>query len=382
MQLMTVLRNVNKLSIVLAAYSFAFAVYVIPCGWVGAVVLVIGLVRRKGTQVLHAYGTARWATYVELREKNMLEGPGIPVGYVSGELTRMNGLQNLFDRRLSDKNGVSDFIETCQGALQRRGKSTHSLVRLTNAVHTMVVAPTGAGKGVSLVIPHLLSCEDSMVVLDPKGENYTITAARRMAMGHQIIRLDPFEVCGPDGDTFNPMDTIRYDDEQAIDNARAMAEAMVMRSKNASDTYWDDSAQIWIASMISAIIALAPPNARNLQSVRANLTDPAKRVALIEMMCKSTHWQGMLSRLGHSLKNFQNKTLDSVMTATNRHMDWADTIPVARCLQSSSFNPMEMRTKRTTVYLILPPKHQRQQAPLVRLWLSSLLRACVEGGIK
>ena len=35
-----------------------------------------------------------------------------------------------------------------------------------------------------------------------------------------------------------------------------------------------------------------------------------------------------------------------------------------------------------TVYLILPPEHQRAQSPLLRMWIGSLLRAVVRGGLQ
>ena len=41
--------------------------------------------------------------------------------------------------------------------------------------HLMTVAPTGAGKGVGLIIPALLSYPGSVIVTDIKGENYQVT---------------------------------------------------------------------------------------------------------------------------------------------------------------------------------------------------------------
>jgi type IV secretory pathway TraG/TraD family ATPase VirD4 len=68
---------------------------------------------------------------------------------------------------------------------------TEAEVRLTKAVHVAVIAPTGCGKGTSFVIPHLLTCPDSMVVIDFKGENAKITAKhRREKFGHRTVILD------------------------------------------------------------------------------------------------------------------------------------------------------------------------------------------------
>ena len=59
--------------------------------------------------------------------------------------------------------------------------------------HLMTIAPTGAGKGRDVIIPNLLSYDGSVVVFDPKGENYDVTHRyRRDVLGHQVVLLDPF----------------------------------------------------------------------------------------------------------------------------------------------------------------------------------------------
>src|SRR5436190_1431125 len=53
--------------------------------------------------------------------------------------------------------------------------------------HLMTVAPTGAGKGVGLIIPALLTYPGSVIVTDIKGENYQVTARYRRQMGQQVV---------------------------------------------------------------------------------------------------------------------------------------------------------------------------------------------------
>jgi hypothetical protein len=48
------------------------------------------------------------------------------------------------------------------------------MVRLNHSVHTLTVAPPGAGKTTALVVPFLRECRDSVVVNDIKGEIYTL----------------------------------------------------------------------------------------------------------------------------------------------------------------------------------------------------------------
>ena len=78
--------------------------------------------------------------------------------------------------------------------------------------HLTTFAPTGSGKGRGMIIPTLLSYPGSVVVIDLKGENYTVTARQRRKMGHQVVVLDPFEKATrglTPTDRFNPFDIFK-----------------------------------------------------------------------------------------------------------------------------------------------------------------------------
>jgi type IV secretory pathway TraG/TraD family ATPase VirD4 len=54
-----------------------------------------------------------------------------------------------------------------------------ALLGLDDPGHCVTVAGSRAGKGVSVIVPNLCLYPGSAVVIDPKGENATLTAARR-----------------------------------------------------------------------------------------------------------------------------------------------------------------------------------------------------------
>ena len=65
--------------------------------------------------------------------------------------------------------------------------------------HVCLVSGTRGGKGTGLIIPNLCLWPGSCVVIDPKGENATVTARRRgngsdyaHGMGQEVRILDPF----------------------------------------------------------------------------------------------------------------------------------------------------------------------------------------------
>ncbi|MGB1288308.1 MAG: type IV secretory system conjugative DNA transfer family protein, partial [Aggregatilineales bacterium] len=59
-------------------------------------------------------------------------------------------------------------------------------IHYTGDSHLVTIAPTGAGKGRCAIIPNLLRYRGPVVVVDPKGENYAVTARTRREMGQKV----------------------------------------------------------------------------------------------------------------------------------------------------------------------------------------------------
>src|SRR5262245_50096950 len=113
--------------------------------------------------------------------------------------------------------------------------------------HMVTVAGSRGGKGVSMILPNLRRWPGSGVILDPKGENATITAAVRAEMaGHEVIVIDP-KGCAdvPDAlrGSFNPLDLIDAQDDDAIDLAAAIGDAVMIGSGDGKDIHWNESAR-------------------------------------------------------------------------------------------------------------------------------------------
>jgi type IV secretion system protein VirD4 len=149
---MSAIRFLLIITILLTVYVAVTVSYVLPYAWVGAVALVLVAMCKK-TYRFSAYGTARWATVVDL--PHMLEGMGLIIGYIAGKPSRIAGVKALFNSRLSARVASERFLQSC------RKKKPENLVRLTHSIHSAIFAPTGVGKGVSCIIPYLLTCPES-----------------------------------------------------------------------------------------------------------------------------------------------------------------------------------------------------------------------------
>ena len=370
-----------------SAFGYAVASAVLDLGGlviIGIIVLVIAAITRRRDEALTAFGTARWADATDLRAAGML---GASTGPIIGRVTDggkpplRKATGELFDFTMSSKEVCEQFLASIR--FGEKAKPNPALVRLPKAVHTLVCAPTGVGKGVSSVVPLLLATDESAVVVDFKGENFRLTAEhRRRAFGHRIVVLDPFRMVSQTPDTFNPLEFIDRESPIAIDECRDLAESMVIRTGHEHERFWSDSAEAWLASLIALVVQYGESNDRSLQTVRTLLSSPDKLELAIKLMCASDVWQGMLARMGGDLTRFKDKELGSVLTTTQRFCRFLDTLAVSDSTKNSSFDPADLLGGKMTCYLVLPPEHMRAQSPLLRMWIGSLLRAVVRGGLQ
>lgn len=354
---------------------------VLTAPWSVLLLVAYGMVRlvKRGRQMhLTAHGTARIADADDLRRAGMLDAKdGLILGRLAvGRRPLESVLRDLFDRRVPSPAACRQFL---RGGRYRPGDG--ELVRLSQAVHTVAFAPTGAGKGVSCILPFLLECPDACVVIDFKGENARLTAEhRRHAFGHRTVVLDPFGVVTARPDALNPLDGIDQDAPGALDDIRTLAEALVVRSGQEKEPHWSDSAELWIGAMCACVVRYAPGDDRSLQTVRGLLSDPKQMETAIQLLCASG--DEFLARMGHQLTQFKDKELAGVLTTANRFLRFLDTPAVAASTRASSFRPADLRRGRMTVYLVLPPEHMRASMGLLRMWVGTLMRGIVNGGLQ
>jgi type IV secretion system protein VirD4 len=111
--------------------------------------------------------------------------------------------------------------------------------------HLLTVAPTRAGKGVSAIVPNLLTYEGSVLVIDPKGENALITGAARADLGHNVLLVDPWDLAATRMGTvparFNPLDWLVADDPDLPENAMLLADALVVPSTGEGPAHGADT---------------------------------------------------------------------------------------------------------------------------------------------
>ena len=238
--------------------------------------------------------------------------------------------------------------------------------------HLMTIAPTGAGKGRSAIVPTLLSYSGPVIVIDPKGENYQVTARRRIEMGQQVYKLDPFGVTGDDSHSLNLIDTFDADTPDAYDQAMAMAELMAP-NRFVTDPFWDDSARLLITTLILHVASARPPVLRNLGEVAYLLNQSTEDLGFtIKEMLRSKH--EMVRRLAAGLSATEPKVWASILS-TAKAAAGVFNGPNFDQISGRTDIPLEgiVRGDPISIYLILPPEKLDSHGRFLRMWIGCLM---------
>jgi len=238
--------------------------------------------------------------------------------------------------------------------------------------HLMTIAPTGTGKGRSVIIPTLLSYTGPVIVVDPKGENYQVTARRRAEMGQQVFKLDPFGVTGNNSDCLNLLDTFDAGARDSYDDAINLAELMVP-GKSLPDPFWDDSARLLLATLILHVATARPPVLRNLGEVAYLINQSTEDLGFtIKEMLRSK--DELVRRLAGGFSATEPKVWASILTTAKT---------ATGIFNGYGFNEISGRTDipldgivrgdPITIYLILPPEKLDSHGRLLRMWIGCLM---------
>ena len=148
------------------------------------------------------HGSARWAEKRDVKASGLFHEKGVVVGGWPG----MFGTQTL---------------------------------RHDGPEHVLCFAPTRSGKGIGLVLPTLLSWQESVLVLDIKGENYALTAGYRASLGHKVIKFEPTNMDGSHG--YNPLAEIRIGTGHVVEDCQNIAMMIIDPDGKGFKNFFDES---------------------------------------------------------------------------------------------------------------------------------------------
>jgi type IV secretion system protein VirD4 len=328
----------------------------------------------QGADEIH--GSARWSTFDDVRKSGFLRGDG----------------------------GV--YI----GAL-RRGQRLHYL-RHVGPGHVIVFAPTRGGKGVSFVIPSLLSWRESTVVYDIKGENWALTAGFRAQQGQKCLKFSPTEIqtC-----RFNILNEVRLFTDYDVKDAQNIAHMTIHTGEgDPPDPHWRDNAVTLLAGIILHVAYLASKNGRvvsfaDVMSFVTAANHPPTinekgapliwnfRMSLIEMMtskhCDLPRWttlggtktntHPLISAIAREMLDKEEEEFSGVLSAMRTGLQIYHDPLVLRATAASDFRLKDLVTAEQPIslYLVVPASDKERLRPLIRLIFTAMVWAlcsCLE----
>jgi len=264
---------------------------------------------------------------------------------------------------------------------------TSALLGIKGDAHIALIGETRGGKGVGFLYSNLCLWEGSAVVIDPKGELASVTAAARgkgdrycTGMGQNIFIIDPFRESEVSGDYFaciNPLDWLRGN--HPLQKARILAQAIMPDEDNAkNDAFWDNGGRtLLINTMLHVATAPDFPFPRTLTTVfqliqvgdegtqellRAD--NPDNDVSAIELlfhgMIANPVNNGSVSRAGKKfLARFKRepKQIDSFCENACQNLNWIEEPAIAQTFSKSDFSFSDLQTNKATAYITTPDPH-------------------------
>lgn len=140
--------------------------------------------------------------------------------------------------------------------------------------NVFVNGSSGAGKGQSYVLPNLINNRsESMIVVDPKGENYALTAQLKRDQGYKVYLVDfrNFEFA-----KYNPLDYVKNDED-----AQKVSKIISMNSVgDGKEDFFTERAQKLLAGLISYVKTEYPDDQANMATLidvyTKNVADASK----------------------------------------------------------------------------------------------------------
>ena len=259
--------------------------------------------------------------------------------------------------------------------------------------HLLSVAGTGQGKSVTQIVSNLLSYAGSVVVIDPKGELYDLTAARRRDFG-PVYRLAPFAPEG-ESDCYNPLDELG-DPRIRGARARQLAEMLVVRQgdKGASEAaFFENEAINLLTAIILAVAEWAQdkPDMGTLQEVRRIcalplLGDRKERNPKVKdyledvlLLMATAGKSAYVRSQGAAFAGYEPKLLGSFVSEINSNLAFFDGHPgFAEVSASSDFAFADLSQRTTTVYLTVPLKEMATSYRYLRAMIGCAFTAMEE----
>jgi len=283
------------------------------------------------------HGTARWANFSDMVQRGYIKNYKKISGPIFGKTTSPK------------KNGM--YV------------TDHDMP------HSLVVAPTRAGKGVGVVIPTLLTYDGSILALDVKGELFEETSRARVAKGQKVFKFSPLDDTGRTH-CYNPVDDIvRVPPERRFIEARRVAANLIVAKGKSAEGFIDGARDLFVAGLLYCIEKGNP----TIGAVYDLLATPGEKYKLFAHLAS----QSEVPEVKRIFNNMAGNDTKIITSYTSVLGDgglnlWADQL-IKTATSKSDFSVYDLRRDPTSIFLCVSPNDLEVIAPLIRLIFQQLV---------
>ncbi|HMN94009.1 MAG TPA: type IV secretory system conjugative DNA transfer family protein [Hydrogenophaga sp.] len=259
------------------------------------------------------------------------------------------------------------------------GRFRGQFLALPGQLSVMLSAPTRSGKGVGVVIPNLLNWPDSVVVLDIKGENHAITAGYRAAHGQAVFAFSPFDEQAR-SHRWNPLTAVRTSPLHRVGDLLGIGQVFFPNdgSGTSSEAFFNDQARNLFLGL-GLLLLETPGLPRTVGEMLRQSSGQGQPLKdhlnqLITQRAKSGNplSDECTDALQRLLGNSENTLASVVATFHAPLTTFADTV-VDAATSADDFRLEDLRRRRMSVYVRIPPHRLANARPLLTLFFSQLV---------
>ena len=288
------------------------------------------------------HGDAKFATRRELLEAGLLDGEGILLGRLKGW-----------------------------------GPFGGEFLTLPGQQGVALSAHPRAGKGVGVVVPNLLTWPGSVVCVDIKKENWTLTAGHRQRARQKTFLFDPLSPAGRTA-RWNPLDYVAEAPGQLVSDLQLIANMFFPDPPN-SDPFWMSSARALFLGIALYLFA-SPSLPRTIGEIlRQGMADDEEgfghkwRRVIQGRMSGSQPLSEECVRALYDVIDLAPQTTSSIRKTFTSRLDlWANPVLDA-ATSASDFDLRKLRAEPMSVYLGVAPKDLHRLQPLLNLFFQQAI---------
>jgi type IV secretion system protein VirD4 len=259
------------------------------------------------------------------------------------------------------------------------GRYRGDFLALPGQLSVMLSAPTRSGKGVGVVIPNLLNWPDSAVVLDIKGENFAVTAGYRARHGQEVYAFSPFDDDAR-SHRWNPLTAVRTSPLHRVGDLLAIGQSFFPNDGvgTSSEAFFNDQARNLFLGL-GLYLLETPELPRTIGELLRQSSGKGRPLkdhlngAISERRKDSNPLSDeCVDALQRLLSNSEN-TLSSIVATFNAPLTiFADAI-VDAATSADDFRLEDLRRRRMSVYVRIPPNRLASARPLLNLFFAQLV---------